>query len=270
MKKDYIPATDGQAELEETAFVEAYWTRQWDGQRLSEAARSHIEGREEFKLMDPYLAVLPPGSRILDGGCGLGEWTLYYASRGFDVTGIDLSRATIERLQQRFPQRRFLTGDVRHTEFPDASFDAYFSWGTFEHFEEGVGACLEEARRILKPGGYLFVSVPFQNRRHLRRDVRALWRWDEHFNRHQGYATPMRFYQWRLTRPELQRELEMRGFRALIIKPIHKDGGVRRFLENDLHISGGSLAHRVARRLLFPVLPKAYVAHMLMVVGQKR
>jgi ubiquinone/menaquinone biosynthesis C-methylase UbiE len=110
------------------------------------------------------------------------------------VIGLDISKATIERLSEIFPDHNFIVGDIRSTGFDDESFDAYFSWGTFEHFEIGLGPCFKEANRILKKGGYLFVSVPFQNGRHLRKDRRELYMWDENFDRENGYVKEIRFY----------------------------------------------------------------------------
>ena len=269
MKKDYIPVSAADALLSETAFGEAQWTRIWDSYDLPDSAASGIEKREEVQNIEPYLATLPRDARILDGGCGIGEWTLYYATRGFDVVGLDFSRVTIAKLKGRFPAHNFLLGDIRNTEFENDHFDAYFSWGTFEHFEDGFSAPLMEANRIIRPGGYLFVSVPFQNRRHLRRDQRALWRWDENYDRNSGYETNSRFYQWRLTKPELQRELELNGFKTLRVEPIHKWQGLRRMVNHDLHIRSGSGLHEAARLLLYPVVPKSYVAHMIIGIGQK-
>lgn len=122
---------------------------------------------------------LPPGAKLLDGGCGQGLWTVAYAQRGFDVTGMDLSRTTIATVQRIFPEQRFVVGDIRETGFPDNHFDLYFSWGTFEHFELGLGGPLREAYRVVKPGGYLVITVPFQNPRHLRRLRRDLAQWDD-------------------------------------------------------------------------------------------
>jgi SAM-dependent methyltransferase len=270
MRKDYMPVSEDLASAGETELVEAFWTRVWAGRTPAEAARAALERRDEFGIIDPYLAGLAPGSRVLDGGCGLGEWTVHYAARGLDVVGLDLSAATIARLQRAFPGRTFVVGDVRRTAFEDESFDAYFSWGTFEHFEDGLGACFAEAWRVLRPGGHLFVSVPFQNGRHLRRERRDLARWDEHFRRWRGYERPMRFYQWRLTRPELQREFELAGLDALRIAPIHKADGVHRMVKHDLGLVPGTRANRLARLVLVVLAPKAWVAHMIIGVGRKR
>jgi SAM-dependent methyltransferase len=269
MQKDYLPVNAGESRLSETSFIEQFWSAKWREKELPISLTEKIEKREEFKLMMPYLAQLPPGSPILDGGCGLGEWTLYLAGKGFTATGLDLSREIIEKLQKRFPEAHFAAGDIRQTGFPDETFAAYFSWGTFEHFEDGFAKPLQEAHRIIKKGGKLFLTVPFQNQRHLRREQRPLWRWDEAFDRDRGYQAPLRFYQWRLTKPELQRELEMNGFSLLQIEAIQKRHGLRRMVQHDLHLDPKSFSGKVARVLLYPLVPKSYAAHMLYAAGEK-
>ncbi|MFQ5874553.1 MAG: class I SAM-dependent methyltransferase [Dehalococcoidia bacterium] len=270
MKKDYRPVTEAQSKIDESTFVEDFWSQIWSERGLSDAAREQIEEHEEFKFMEPYIAKLPPDSRVLDGGCGLGEWTLYYASKGFDVVGLDISKATIDGLRQKFPNHRFIAGDIRKTQFDDDYFDAYFSWGTFEHFESGLGDCFREARRILKQRGHLFISVPYHNDRHLWRDRRDLWHWDENFDKDRGYTSNMRFYQWRLTIPELKREFEISGFKVLEVKPIAKQFGLDRAIRHDLHLNPGSTLHRIVKTLLYPLVPQSWVAHMIIGVGQKR
>lgn len=270
MKKDYIAVSQSDSAYDETAFVDEFWTNVWDGRNFQQFPGREIEKREEFKIMEPYIATLSKGARMLDGGCGLGKWTLYYASRGFDVIGLDLSAKTVAQLKSRFARANFVVGDIRKTHFPDNSFDAYFSWGTFEHFEIGLGPCFAEARRILKPGGYLFITLPFQSGNHLRRDSGPLERWDEAFDAAKGYTSEMRFYQWRLTKGELAREFEINGFRCLEVQPIHKAHGLHRAIKHDLGINSNSPLHRALQILLYPLVPKSYIAHMLMGVGQKR
>ncbi len=268
MKKDYTPISENDAALSETSFIEQYWTQIWNDRDRKLIAKS-IADREECRIMDQYLSGLPPHSRILDGGCGMGEWTVYYASKGFRVVGMDISRITIEKLQEKFPDHHFSVGDIRNTGFEDDSFDAYFSWGTFEHFEEGFAAPLMEARRILKKGGYLFISVPFQNGRHLRRDQRPLWYWDENYDKSRGYQSRMRFYQWRLTQPELQQELEINGFKTIQIKPIHKLHGLQRAIKHDMRIDPHTILGKAIQALIYPFIPGDFVAHMLIGVAKK-
>lgn len=270
MRKDYLPVDESARLADEAAFVEQHWTAKWR-ERDRPPDVSAVARREEYRLMKPYLDRLPRNSRVLDGGCGLGEWTVFLAAQGYDVVGIDISADTVRRLREWFPSCAFTHGDLRHTDFAPESFNAYFSWGTFEHFEAGPGGCITEAHRILKPGGWLFVSVPFHNQRLARRDARALERWDDQFDRTTGYSRPMRFYQWRLTEPELQRELEMHGFRVHAIVPTHKDTGVGRWLQWDLPMfTKGSRSYGIARRAFSLVLPARFVSHMIFAAAERR
>jgi ubiquinone/menaquinone biosynthesis C-methylase UbiE len=164
MRKDYIAAEEPADH--ETEFVEKYWTGVWEQEGGPQGLINRIPRKDEYRVMAPYMANLPKGARVLDGGCGLGDWVLAFQREGFSVVGLDLSRKTVEQLKARFPETEFMAGDIRETGFPDGSFDAYFSWGVIEHFESGPQDCLREAWRILKPGGLLFISVPMDNLRH--------------------------------------------------------------------------------------------------------
>lgn len=210
--------------------------------------------------MAPYMAKLTKGARVLDGGCGLGDWTLYFARKGFSVVGLDLSRQTVEQLQARFPEAEFVDGDIRSTGFPDATFDAYFSWGVFEHFESGLQDCVREAFRIVKPGGLLFVSVPLDNLRHAILGSLARPRQAE---------DRLRFYQWRLTRAELARELGIGGFEVLDVQPINKRQGVLRSLHHEFGLPYEWLLTKGLSGLLAPLLPGSLIAHMVMAMARK-
>jgi SAM-dependent methyltransferase len=270
MRKDYVPVDGVTSALDEAAFVEDFWTKQWQDLG-SPADVSAIARREEYRLMAPCLHRLSPGSRILDGGCGLGEWTVFLAQQGFDVTGLDISEATIARLTTWFPTSTFRHGDLRRTNFPDSSFDAYFSWGTFEHFENGLGDCVAEASRLVRSGGWLFVSVPFHNWRLVLGDARPLERWDPDYDPQSGYSAPQRFYQYRLTKGELRRELEFHGFTVSSVTPIGKLTGSGRMLQWGVpFLRKGSRPYAAASRVCALALPASFIGHMILAVAQRR
>jgi SAM-dependent methyltransferase len=95
---------------------------------------------------------------------------LAWASRqGARAYGIDISEPTVLQARAAFDTRHRLqgarhdlqgaVGDVRALPFRDASFDAIYSMGTIEHFDETERA-VEEMARVLKPGGRAIVGVP--------------------------------------------------------------------------------------------------------------
>ncbi len=260
MRKDYFADTVG-SDADETAFVERYWTAVWEREGGPKGAIENIPRQAEFKAMAPYLAKLPQGARLLDGGCGLGDWTLYFCRNGYPTLGLDLSQATIARLKELFPEAEFAAGDIRDTGLEEASFDGYFSWGVFEHFEDGLQPCIREAYRLLKPGGYLFVSVPFDNLRHRLRA--ALGR------RRAAPRNATRFYQWRLTQRELRDELRQGGFEVLDVKPIHKRQGILRNLHHEFGLPYGWTLTKGLSVLLNPFVPAPLIAHMLLAVARK-
>lgn len=270
MRKDYLPVDSSTGALDEAAFVERYWTSQWRD-RTQPPDVAGVARQEEYRVIRDVLEQLPPGSRILDGGCGTGAWTVFLARRGFDVIGVDISHETVERLHEWFPGHQFRHADLRRTTFEAQSFDAYLSWGTFEHFECGLGECLSEAHRIVRPGGSLWVSVPFHNWRHMMNDSRPLERWDPGFDVSAGYAQQQRFYQWRLTRPELRRELELHGFHVHAIAPIGKLTGAGRLLQGHMPVfRKGSRAYAAASRTVALALPSFLLSHMIVAVAERR
>lgn len=268
-----MPIPPSQSSMDEIERVEQQWTAAWQQTKPSSLTTlaAQITKHEEYAVIASYLKDMSDSgrARILDAGCGKGEWTIYLSDQGHEVYGVDVSRETVTLLLEQFPQYHFLCGDIRQLDFPDEFFDACVSWGVFEHFEEGLGACIKEACRVLRTGGFLFVTVPFQNWRHIFRDMRSLHKWDEFYDPKQGYSSPMRFYQWRLTSSELHRELAMRGFEVLKIRPIYKVAGISRMLQFDLRVSPDGWFHRVVKHLLRPFIPARWVSHMLIAVAKK-
>ena len=98
---------------------------------------------------------LPPGSRVLEGGCGRANKVKALADAGFAAVGVDYAAESVELARQVYPGLDIQVGDVRMLPFPDGAFDGYWSIGVIEHFWAGYDDILREARRVLKPGGVL-------------------------------------------------------------------------------------------------------------------
>lgn len=108
--------------------------------------------------------VEPGRIRVLDWGCGKGHITYLLKRRGFDVTSCDVDGRTgdsafgqdtpiIDQLQIRVIP---LT-HVRHLPFDTNTFDCVVSFGVLEHVPSDRDSLLE-IRRILRPGGLLYVT----------------------------------------------------------------------------------------------------------------
>jgi SAM-dependent methyltransferase len=106
---------------------------------------------------------LAPGARLLDAGCGTGQFALEFAARGCQVAAIDVSPAMIERAHAHGAERQIAVdwriGDLARLPDADASFDAVMARVSL-HFVPDPAAALRELGRVLRPDGRLFVSVP--------------------------------------------------------------------------------------------------------------
>jgi len=102
--------------------------------------------------------------RILDLGCGFGRWSVFLAEVNRAVAGIDpmAGRLTIGRNladMLEFDNLSFLAALGDRLPFADASFDGVWCFSTL-HFADR-SRTLAEVRRVLAPGGRLFVGLYF-------------------------------------------------------------------------------------------------------------
>lgn len=127
-----------------------------------------------------YLADLPPKSRVLDYGCGRGEFCEFLRGIGFSVAGLDLSPVVIEYNRRDFPDMEFeVTEAGQPAQFPDESFDAIWCSEVIEHVYD-VNAIFADFARLLQPGGKLLVTTPYHGR--LKNLILALFGFEKHFN----------------------------------------------------------------------------------------
>lgn len=105
--------------------------------------------------------VLTPGTLIVPG-CGQGHEVIYFAERGFQVTGVDYSPGAVKLLCDSM-NRRSLSGQVLHRDFfeleaaHDQIYDAMLEQTFFCAIHpDQRSAYVETVSRILKPGGLLF------------------------------------------------------------------------------------------------------------------
>jgi len=149
----------------------------WDGMWTTRTIEQELEACDlETPARDLFLAYIPKGGRVIDGGCGFGKWVIYLKRRGYNIVGIDNNEIAIAKLKDFDSSLQVELGDILDVYYPDSSFDAYISMGVVEHFEDGLLPALKEAYRVLKPDGLIFVSVPTVNmmRTFVRRPCRII------------------------------------------------------------------------------------------------
>jgi ubiquinone/menaquinone biosynthesis C-methylase UbiE len=97
------------------------------------------------------------GGKLLDMGCGWGFTSAILAASnsGLEVTGLDIEQMVSWPYLEKYGAR-YLVYDSKNNPFPDNEFDYCTTFGVLEHTEDDV-IFLNEIRRVLKPGGILFI-----------------------------------------------------------------------------------------------------------------
>ncbi len=97
------------------------------------------------------------GARVLDVGCGRGVVLGALADRGFEVHGVEISKEATVGADPRAEIR--IAPNLAEAGYEPDFFDEVLIWHVLEHLRDPRGT-LEEAFRILRPGGWLVVAVP--------------------------------------------------------------------------------------------------------------
>jgi ubiquinone/menaquinone biosynthesis C-methylase UbiE len=107
----------------------------------------------------------PAGSRILDVGCGTGNFCLELGERGYDVTGVDCSAAMLQRaggkrLRRNLSRVEFIKADLDNgLDYADSSFDGLICIHSLYTLRDPQRS-LQEYYRVLKPWSRLVVCEP--------------------------------------------------------------------------------------------------------------
>lgn len=98
-----------------------------------------------------------PGRRVLDVGCGSGEFLELLASTGAEVAGIDPAPAMLELARRSLPGADIRLGDFSELPWPAASFDVVTAVNALQ-FADEMAIALREAARVLRPGGRIGIA----------------------------------------------------------------------------------------------------------------
>lgn len=109
-------------------------------------------------LVDRFLDLLEPEAKILDVGCGPGNFTQYLVSQGFQVEGIDLSEGMLASARGHLPHVPLQNMDLRDLTYADKSFNGIFSAYSLIHVPAAdIHKTLLGFQRVLTDKGYLFI-----------------------------------------------------------------------------------------------------------------
>lgn len=115
--------------------------------------------RMEKDLIEKMLPGRFAGTRLLEVGCGTGHWSEFFAGRGYEVTGVDVSEPMLARARTRgIPRADFRVADAHRLPFPDGAFDLSVAVTVLE-FVSDVAGVLSEMARCVRTGGYILVGV---------------------------------------------------------------------------------------------------------------
>lgn len=129
--------------------------------RLNRSKAARVEFLTTIHYIEKYLK---PGNKILDLGAGAGEYSLYLAEAGYEVTAVELAGPNIEAFEKKIQPNMKL--DLHHgnaldlSRFEDDFFDIVLLLGPLYHLgnEEDRQTCIKEAKRVCKPDGTIFFA----------------------------------------------------------------------------------------------------------------
>lgn len=179
-------------------YYEQAWTR-----GTGEDPGANERRRALARIIDAYV---PAGSKVLDAGCGNGEFVEFFVNKGHQTHGLDIAQSAIEKARLRCPAAAFHSGSLEQTlSIPSGSFDLIWCAEVLEHLFD-VEAAARQMNRLLRKGGHLFLTTPYHGL--LKNVAIAMVGFDRHFD---ALGPHIRFF----TRKSLGAILKQGGFKIL-------------------------------------------------------
>lgn len=127
--------------------------------QLAALQQTHFWFRGRRRLVETLLRdELRDPRRVLDVGCGAGGMSRWLLDHGHEAHGVDSSPASLEHAVHLVPATSLHQGNATALPFPESSFDGVLLLDVLEHADDA--AALAEARRVVRPGGWVLLSVP--------------------------------------------------------------------------------------------------------------
>ncbi len=118
-------------------------------------SRSWRGETEKVRLVERHAA----HGRILDVGCGDGKFLWALPPDRYERAGIERSTETVDLVRSRIPDLDLIAGDIHAGSLEPHSYDVITFWHVLEHLQEPA-LVLRRVDELLRPGGWLFISLP--------------------------------------------------------------------------------------------------------------
>jgi SAM-dependent methyltransferase len=124
---------------------------------ISDEDRSQLWGNLNNGILDDIAPFSKNQGRLLDVGCQFGELLFLAKKLGYEADGLEINQGNVEYVRrQGFKVYSTILEDA---EIPDNHYDTIIVNHVLEHVPNPK-TFLDEVRRILRPGGFLFIGVP--------------------------------------------------------------------------------------------------------------
>ena len=156
---------DGFGITSDTELVQEVYRRFDENSRLNKSQAARVEFLTTVKYIERYLT---PDAKILDIGAGAGEYSLYFARKGYSVSALELADANIAAFRAKMTaddQIDLAQGNALDlSRYDSNSFDVVLLFGPLYHLHEEADKlrCIEEAKRVCKKDGKIFFA-PISN-----------------------------------------------------------------------------------------------------------
>ena len=132
-----------------------------EDKRLNHSKAARVEFLTTVHYIEKYLK---EGDRILDIGAGAGEYSLYFARKGYEVSALELADANIAAFKKKLtPEDKvdLVQGNALDlSRYADKYFDIVLLFGPLYHLQNDTDKlkCISEAKRVTKDGGKIFFA----------------------------------------------------------------------------------------------------------------
>lgn len=238
-----------------------FWFEYW-GAQLKEKA--YYEAAYNLNLIHTpeggiFLKELAKNGIHLEAGCGAGYWVAALNCAGYTVQGMEYSKSLVELVKSVNPDLPIEHGDALSIPVSNNYYDSYISLGVVEHSIEGPQAFLDEAYRVLKPGGKIIISIPFWG------PIRKI---KAKVGMYSKCKPDLSFFQYGFDKDDFARILSKTGFK---VQTTHLLGDIHRLLLEEVSFykwlsyqRGGYSLRKIVKKML-----SRYDGHMILFVGNK-